>query len=245
VYAVLLVILTLGSTDPASAQEDVANPDVLIDYGVLEDLTESSDATDGEVLPAPAAKPISRMLISSDGVPLPEPDLSSPDVTVSSVPTTPIESSDLSTESADTPDDPAGEVDTAAGDAEEIAPDADPAATEQATEAISLARLIEGQVRVTFEPGSAVIPDPAVAEIDGLVRKMTDDPFMRIQVLAYAAGDEETASVARRVSLGRALAVRKYLGEQGVAMDRMDVRALGNTALEEPLDRVDIIPLPQ
>jgi outer membrane protein OmpA-like peptidoglycan-associated protein len=64
-------------------------------------------------------------------------------------------------------------------------------------------------------------------------------------VLAYAAGDEDQSSHARGVSLARALAVRDYLSDQGIGMDRLDIRALGNTAQEEPADRVDLIPLAQ
>ncbi|MGH6934056.1 MAG: OmpA family protein, partial [Dongiaceae bacterium] len=114
-----------------------------------------------------------------------------------------------------------------------------------AAETAMATALIEGQVRIAFEPGSDAIPETALGEINGLIRKMSDDPFMRVQVLAYAAGDDETTSVARRISLGRAMEVRRYLSEQGIDFDRMDVRALGNTAFEEPIDRVDIIPLPQ
>ena len=39
----------------------------------------------------------------------------------------------------------------------------------------------------------------------------------------------------------RALAVRTYLLAQGVQSTRIDVRALGNTTDEQPVDRVDAI----
>ncbi len=42
-------------------------------------------------------------------------------------------------------------------------------------------------------------------------------------------------------SLSRALAVRTYLLAQGVQSQRIDVRALGNTTDEQPVDRVDAI----
>jgi outer membrane protein OmpA-like peptidoglycan-associated protein len=60
--------------------------------------------------------------------------------------------------------------------------------------------------------------------------------------MAFAQGTEDTASQARRLSLSRALAVRTYLIDQGIRSTRMDVRALGATADQGPLDRVDIVP---
>jgi outer membrane protein OmpA-like peptidoglycan-associated protein len=59
-------------------------------------------------------------------------------------------------------------------------------------------------------------------------------------LLAYAKGTADAASRARRLSLTRALAVRTYLMEQGVLPTRIDVRALGNKAEEDPRDRVDV-----
>ena len=251
--ACALSFSALIAASPVFAQDENANPNVIIDYGALDGLTDQSSGGGGETLPAPASKPVSRMLMSSDGSPLTYSEsTTSSDETYSAVPTTPIESTDIGTESTDAMGTGASDADiaAAAGDQGAATPTSagadEPAeAEEQAAETASLTALIEGQVRVAFEPGSHAIPEAAIGEIDGLAQKMTDDPFMRVQVLAYAAGDQDTASVARRVSLGRALAVRGYLVDKGIDLDRMDVRALGNSALEQPADRVDIIPLPQ
>ncbi len=145
----------------------------------------------------------------------------------------------------------------AAGSALPAAPPPSPAAeaaAESVTEtqsdaaesaaAASSAGFVDGQVRIVFEPQAHRLPEPAKAELAGLVETLMAEPFRRVQVLAYAAGDDDTASVARRVSLGRALAVRSYLSDQGIAIGRMDVRALGNAAHEQPVDRVDVIPEP-
>ena len=67
--------------------------------------------------------------------------------------------------------------------------------------------------------------------------------MLRVQVLAYAGGDDDASSHARGVSLARALAMRNYLTTQGITMERMDIKALGNSAQEEPADRVDLVPL--
>lgn len=96
-------------------------------------------------------------------------------------------------------------------------------------------------VRVLFEGGSAKLPDSARNSLLGLVAKLEADQDLRLQIEAYAAGNSETASQARRLSLSRALSVRSYLIEQGVRSTRMDVRALGNKPSDSaaPADRVD------
>jgi outer membrane protein OmpA-like peptidoglycan-associated protein len=71
---------------------------------------------------------------------------------------------------------------------------------------------------------------------------MQSNQNMRIQVLAYAAGTEDTESKARRKSLARGLAIRSYLIKAGVPSTRIDVRALGSKADGGPADRVDIVP---
>jgi hypothetical protein len=69
---------------------------------------------------------------------------------------------------------------------------------------------------------------------------MTGNARLRAQIIAYAAGTADSASQARRLSLSRALAVRAYLIERGVASTRLDVRALGHQTDGGSPDRVDI-----
>jgi hypothetical protein len=71
---------------------------------------------------------------------------------------------------------------------------------------------------------------------------MLGDENMRVQIMAYAAGTDDTESKARRKSLARGLAVRSYLIKAGVRSTRIDVRALGTKADGGPADRVDIVP---
>jgi outer membrane protein OmpA-like peptidoglycan-associated protein len=124
--------------------------------------------------------------------------------------------------------------------AESKAPDAGTAAAGEQTAARPP---IDGMVRLTFDPDSSVISDAAKAQLGALVEKLNTDYVLRVQVLAYAGGDDDASSHARGVSLARALAMRNYLTAQGITMDRMDIKALGNTAQEEPADRVDLVPL--
>src|SRR5262249_48800253 len=102
---------------------------------------------------------------------------------------------------------------------------------------------IDGMVRLTFDPDSSAISDAAKAQLGPLVEKLSTDYMLRVQVLAYAGGGDHASPHPRGVSLARALAMRNYLTEQGITMDRMDIKALGNTAQEEPADRVDLVPL--
>ncbi|MGE5515903.1 MAG: OmpA family protein [Bacteroidota bacterium] len=95
---------------------------------------------------------------------------------------------------------------------------------------------------VPFAAESARLPDNVHADLDRLVKRMQKDDSLGLQLLAYAEGDDVNASKARRLSLSRALEVRKYLMEQGLRSTRIEVRALGNK-LEGggPADRVDAV----
>jgi hypothetical protein len=62
----------------------------------------------------------------------------------------------------------------------------------------------------------------------------------RITIEAQASGPAEDASAARRLSLGRAEAVRQALAAGGLATTRVDLRPLGRTA--QGLDCADILP---
>jgi outer membrane protein OmpA-like peptidoglycan-associated protein len=98
--------------------------------------------------------------------------------------------------------------------------------------------------RLLFAAGAADLPDSAKPKLDTLADWLDANLQARIEVVAYAAGSGEHANDARRMSLSRALAVRSYLAQHGIATARMEVRALGNHSAEgEPLDRVDILPM--
>jgi outer membrane protein OmpA-like peptidoglycan-associated protein len=93
---------------------------------------------------------------------------------------------------------------------------------------------------IVFPKESARLPDTAREELAHLASRMTDDTALEVQLLAYAAGDDENASKARRLSLSRALAVSSFLIDQGVRSTRIVVRALGNKVPDGIPDRVDI-----
>ncbi|MCX7356165.1 MAG: OmpA family protein [Alphaproteobacteria bacterium] len=95
--------------------------------------------------------------------------------------------------------------------------------------------------RVAFTGEDTELNDAGKQALAGVVQKLQAQPTIRVQLLAYASGTPDQASKARRTSLSRALAVRTYLLAQGVQSTRIDVRALGNTTDEQPVDRVDAI----
>jgi outer membrane protein OmpA-like peptidoglycan-associated protein len=94
---------------------------------------------------------------------------------------------------------------------------------------------------VSFQTGTADLPEAARTLLERTAAEMKRDENARLQLVAYAAGNEDASSQARRLSLSRALAVRSYLIEHGVRSTRMDVRALGNKVPEGPPDRVDVM----
>lgn len=95
---------------------------------------------------------------------------------------------------------------------------------------------------VVFGSESATLPANVQPQLDALVKRLRKEDNLGLQLLAFAEGDDANASRARRLSLSRALEVRKYLMEQGVRSTRIEVRALGNKMEGSgPADRVDAV----
>lgn len=119
-----------------------------------------------------------------------------------------------------------------------------PAPETPAAAPAAVAPAAANRTRILFAAGVADLPDSAKAELDAVVQQLNADTQARLQLVAHAAGTADQANQARRISLQRALAVRSYLMERGIANTRMDVRALGNRNdgnAADPLDRVDVI----
>jgi outer membrane protein OmpA-like peptidoglycan-associated protein len=96
------------------------------------------------------------------------------------------------------------------------------------------------QLRLAFAPGNATLGSVA-AELDTMAARLGPGTG-RVQILAYATPTGESATSARRIALKRALTVRGYLIERGVPSERIDVRALGESA--GAIDAVDIVVAP-
>jgi outer membrane protein OmpA-like peptidoglycan-associated protein len=77
-------------------------------------------------------------------------------------------------------------------------------------------------------------------QLDALADRLKKDDSLRISVVAHASGTGNQTSVARRVSLARALAVRAYLIDQGVDNLRINVQAEGSRDAGDQPDRVEM-----
>lgn len=95
--------------------------------------------------------------------------------------------------------------------------------------------------RIEFPRGSAKLSNKASIGLQNVAAALSNDAGLRIQLLAYAGTNSESASRSRRLSLSRALAARSKLIKQGVGNTRINVRALGNKSAGGPADRIDII----
>ncbi|MCE3005416.1 MAG: OmpA family protein, partial [Rickettsiales bacterium] len=62
----------------------------------------------------------------------------------------------------------------------------------------------------------------------------------QVRIVAYAAGTPEQASIARRISLSRALQIRAFLIDKGVNQLNINVQALGNKVSSGEPERADI-----
>ena len=89
-------------------------------------------------------------------------------------------------------------------------------------------------------------PEPAQSAL-GAIKFLAGDlsasmtgPGSRVQILAYGGDRGDKGSEARRLSLKRALAIRQVLIDDGVASERIDVRAMGGADDGGPADRVDV-----
>ena len=96
---------------------------------------------------------------------------------------------------------------------------------------------------ILFAPNAS---DPAVSALQtakslaGNLNAALSDAASRVQLLAYGGQRGDKSSDTRRLSLKRALIIRQVLIDEGVPAERIDVRAMGGTDDNGPLDRVDV-----
>ena len=98
-----------------------------------------------------------------------------------------------------------------------------------------------GKLAIIFQGENVKLTDTEQEKLDKVAIKLLDEPDQRLQLVAYATTASENASVARRLSLLRALEIRNILIKKGVSATTMSVRALGDRVKSDPPDRVDII----
>ncbi len=97
-----------------------------------------------------------------------------------------------------------------------------------------------GDYSLPFAKNSFELDRTAKKSLDKVIGNLAKNSDLRVQLQAYAEGESQNASKARRLSLSRALQVRSYLIDGGVRSTRIDVRALGANVPSGPADRVDV-----
>ncbi len=95
-------------------------------------------------------------------------------------------------------------------------------------------------LRLTFAPGQSDLSPDSMESIKQLAAAAPANDSVSFNVMAYAPGNADDPSTARRVSLSRAMAVRSALIGDGVSSVRIYVRALGEQYGSGPPDRVDV-----
>ncbi|WP_366655784.1 hypothetical protein [Fodinicurvata sp. EGI_FJ10296] len=94
--------------------------------------------------------------------------------------------------------------------------------------------------RILFESREGALSDAAGLLLGGLAQRMIENPSLRIRIDSFADDGTGAGAGARTVSLDRGFMIRTFLTDRGVRSTRVDVRALGDSAPEGPLDRVDL-----
>jgi outer membrane protein OmpA-like peptidoglycan-associated protein len=98
-------------------------------------------------------------------------------------------------------------------------------------------------LRVLFPKDGTSIDAAAESELIGLAGYLNNHQAQRLVLHAHAGDSAQGSSHARRLSLSRALAIRTFLVDRGVPVDRIYLRPLGSEVEDGPPDRVDILPL--
>lgn len=98
----------------------------------------------------------------------------------------------------------------------------------------------EPDLRILFEGTETSIPPSMEPDLLALSGTLLNQPDKRVTITAYAGKKGRQTSVARRVSLSRALSIRSYLIERGVDNLRINVKAMGGKFDAGESDRADI-----
>ena len=94
---------------------------------------------------------------------------------------------------------------------------------------------------IAFKAGASDVSGDATTTLKSMAARINKDASLRVQLLAFASDSEKSVSRSRRLSLERAVNVRKQLLNAGVDSTRIEVRALGERSGGGEADRVDVI----
>jgi outer membrane protein OmpA-like peptidoglycan-associated protein len=97
----------------------------------------------------------------------------------------------------------------------------------------------DASVSVAFAKDKQELSDAEKSKLLDLAERIKSEN-KEVRIIAYASGNAEQSSMARRVSLSRALQIRAYLIDKGVDQLKLSVQALGNKVPSGSADRADI-----
>ena len=100
---------------------------------------------------------------------------------------------------------------------------------------------VPNEYTIAFKIGASDVSSEATVTLKSMAARINKDPSLRVQLLAFASDAEKSVSRSRRLSLERAVNVRKQLLNAGVDSTRIEVRALGEQSGGGEADRVDVI----
>jgi len=103
------------------------------------------------------------------------------------------------------------------------------------------ARIPLSRARLLFGKESAALGIAEKEKLETIAARMINQEKALLVIYAYAAGDGTSSSEARRLSLSRALTVRRAITGRGIPAIRTEIRALGARAGAGPSDRVDLV----
>ncbi len=130
-----------------------------------------------------------------------------------------------------------------------VAPGATENITAEPMEEVETAAVVEppraprppDQFTIDYGVGDADVPKPANQNLAQLARRMVGNPDLRVEFIAYASDREGSVSRSRRLSLERAVNVRKMLLDAGVDSSRVNLRAMGEQSGDGDPDRIDVL----
>lgn len=95
------------------------------------------------------------------------------------------------------------------------------------------------EVSLAFDKEKTELTEKAKNELNSIAARVKKSQGS-VRIVAYASGSAEQASIARRISLSRALQVRAFLISKGVNQLSITVQALGNQSSGGNADRADV-----
>lgn len=94
--------------------------------------------------------------------------------------------------------------------------------------------------RILFSQTASTLPTAAENQLKKLAVKIKANPTVTLRLRSYAGIGDSNQGTARRLSLARALSVRKFFISEGIPAERMDIRSLESEVAGKESHRLDV-----